>query len=158
MPRTHVLIGFCVAAVINLFLPLAWWHFLLAGFVAAIIDLDHVINFWRVKGELSVQKAWNTAFEHLGFERSFLHRKYGILFFMVVSSFIMIFSPVSGVIVFCAALSHWLFDHTYFRKAHERLVKVGHWLYPISFEELTLDMVFIFLSLVFLMLNNHVAV
>ncbi len=143
MPRTHFLIGVCVGLVINLFIPLSFWHVFLAGFIAVIIDLDHLINFWRIRHDLSVRKAWNTAFKHLGFERSFLHRRYGILFFAVLSIFLGFFSHKLGVVVFCAALSHWIFDHAHFKKLHERFIEVHHWLYPISREELALDLVFV---------------
>jgi len=148
MPRTHFITGLLVAAIINIFFPLKLSHYLLSAFFATIIDLDHLIVYYSHHKKISFQGTWATSIKGAEHQRSVLHQREGIVLFSIIALFFSLFQPLLSIIFYCSTISHIIMDKIQFKKEHKKFSKILKWEYPISREEIILDISLIILLMI----------
>lgn len=145
------------AAALGFFVPINPWYILFGGLVATLIDIDHVLAFWRHHGHFRVSGTWNASTGHLEKLRTpYIHGWLGVLIFGAVTAVIYLlgYSALAAVI-FVSFASHLLLDYVHIAAIDKELVMIGHYIYPITIGELITD-VFIFDLLMITLLSTGV--
>lgn len=157
MPRTHFMAGMLVTALLAAVFEISLWHVFLGGIIAAAIDIDHVLCFWLKHGHLSIGMAWDSSTKHLDRIRSrYVHGRLGIVFFGLASLGISFYSLTLAAILYLAFISHLLLDHAHLKAIDKELIHAGHYIYPITITELTIDVLVFNLLLITLLYFNLV--
>lgn len=144
MPRTHFLAGVVAVQLLAVFgVPVNLWDLLLGGFLAMLVDADHIFVYWWRHRNFDFLKMEHDAVSGIEEMRSWVHEWNGLMFFLGISIVMAYFNKHYSLIFLTATWSHLLLDHENFRYLHRKFIKMGHFVYPVSWGELNLDMFFI---------------
>jgi len=138
---------------------LKWGYFSLTevvviGVLAVVIDIDHLISFYRHHKSLNLLNCWNTAFETHEYLWTFIHNRFGMICVMGVLAFVSLFNMKYALIPGIAYFSHMLLDHIHL---HKHKIK-GHnfkeifgFAIPLCYSEFVFDFILL-VSILFLLI------
>src|SRR3989344_1735291 len=80
MPRTHVMIGALVGALLSFKFNIAFTDVIIAAIFGSFVDLDHVVSHWQKSGRLSISDTLRVDVKGLEHSRTpWIHGKYGLI-------------------------------------------------------------------------------
>ncbi len=147
LPHTHFLVGLIFGLIgIRLGLFNLWFAFLIA-ILSVLIDIDHLISYYKHKKKINLKECWNHTFqEHKRWhEWTFIHHWPT---FLIITFFLLIFSTINfklSYIVFAIYVPHFLIDHLHIsiehRKRDHKHKLIRGWLIPISYLEIIINLI-----------------
>jgi len=105
---------------------------------------------------MSIKLTWDTSTRHLDEIRStYVHGWLGLVLFGIAAVLMHLMGYTAlALVLYVSFISHLILDYTHIKAIDRKLIKVGHYLYPITIGELITD-VFVFdLLMIFLILTK----
>jgi len=137
LPQTHLLGGILLAVVLQAFTPLTPADFAIAALLSVFYDVDHLYAYFKRHGTASLAAAWTAGVKHTENDRTVLHRLGGILIILPLAGVASVVGLKYGVIVLSTYALHMLMDHLHYKFNFS--IKEGNLVYPVSYEELGID-------------------
>jgi len=158
MPRSHFMFGMLVSIALSYVFPeLGMYEVLFGGFIATIVDIDHLVSYAMRHGNWNIEYAWDASTEHLESNRTrYVHSRYGLVIFGFIALGVYYFvSPMFAAIFYAAYLSHMIADFEINLRPWyaTKIFTVGHFVYPITLKELIFD-VFLFDVVMILLIHR----
>lgn len=149
MPTTHFLAGMLAIKIISYFgyVPTIS-DIILGGIIAACIDMDHVIVYYKRHRNFDFLKSFHNAVSGIEEERSWIHEWNGLAFFFILSGIVYFIAPHYAPLILASSISHLILDHEHIREIHRRYVRFAHFAYPISTTEIVMNVSILFIIIV----------
>lgn len=137
LPQTHLLTGLVLAIILRLLTPLTPMDFAISSLLSVLYDVDHFYAYFKSYGKISVRDVWNKNVNRVHKDRTLLHRKHGIYVIAPIVAVASIFSLKYGALILLTYAAHMFLDYVYYEFLYS--IKRVNFQYPISYEELGID-------------------
>ena len=146
LPHTHFLFAILLALIGYNYNYFSLTEVFLIGILAVILDIDHLISFYKNHKMWSIKKCWNSALtthEHL---RTFIHHQKGILLVSIILVLLTLLNLKLSIMLAIAYFSHIFLDKIQLFKEKIKTHKFRQlfgFQISISYSEIVLDIILI---------------
>jgi len=124
------------------------------GVLAVVIDIDHLISFYRHHKSWDLLKCWNGALEKHEYLWTFIHHRFGMIVVTGILALVSLFNIKYALIPAIAYYSHMILDHMHLHKhkikGHDYKEVFGLAI-PLCYSEFVFDFLLL-VSIIFLFL------